>query len=99
MEERGRGGDNNNSVFPPAIKRFEKKHKKHYNQPPTQRRRAQLFVGFEAGRHGLGAGQGCEGGAMSKREREQSGGCRKPLINVLFKRTFGAPDQGQMLEV
>ncbi len=25
--------------------------------------------------------------------------CRKPLINVSYKRTFGAPDQGQMLDV
>jgi hypothetical protein len=25
--------------------------------------------------------------------------CRKPPINVLYKRTFGAPDQGQMLDV
>jgi hypothetical protein len=25
--------------------------------------------------------------------------CRKPLINVLYKRTFGAPDQGQTLDV
>ncbi len=26
-------------------------------------------------------------------------GCRMPLINVLYKRTFGAPDQGQTLDV
>ncbi len=25
--------------------------------------------------------------------------CRKPLINVLYKHTFGAPDQGQTLDV
>ncbi len=25
--------------------------------------------------------------------------CRKPLINVPYKRTFGAPDQGQTLDV
>ncbi len=25
--------------------------------------------------------------------------CRRPLINVPYKRTFGAPDQGQMLDV
>jgi hypothetical protein len=25
--------------------------------------------------------------------------CRKPLINVPYKRTFGVPDQGQMLDV
>ncbi len=25
--------------------------------------------------------------------------CRKPPINVPYKRTFGAPDQGQMLDV
>ncbi len=25
--------------------------------------------------------------------------CRKPLINVPYIRTFGAPDQGQMLDV
>ncbi len=27
------------------------------------------------------------------------GKCRKPLINVPYIRTFGAPDQGQMLDV
>jgi hypothetical protein len=25
--------------------------------------------------------------------------CYKPLVNVPYKRTFGAPDQGQMLDV
>ena len=30
---------------------------------------------------------------------DEGGGCRKPLINVPYKRTFGAPDQGQMLDV
>jgi hypothetical protein len=25
--------------------------------------------------------------------------CRKPLINVPYKRTFGVPDQGQTLDV
>ncbi len=27
------------------------------------------------------------------------GGCRKPLINVQYIGTFGAPEQGQMLDV
>jgi hypothetical protein len=27
------------------------------------------------------------------------GACRMPLINVPYKRTFGAPDQGQTLDV
>jgi hypothetical protein len=28
-----------------------------------------------------------------------TGACRKPPINVPYKRTFGMPDQGQMLDV
>jgi hypothetical protein len=30
---------------------------------------------------------------------EKSNVCCKPPINVLYKRTFGTPDQGQMLDM